>query len=173
MEAPASEYFYTLSILAISFAVASALVTAVRQIAGGSLSQIDIHLLTTFMSAGFVLCIAAMLPSAIGLFHVDEAPLWTIASIAAALATAAVIVRTQWQRRRLAALGLGRQTFIIFAALWLSVAMLGVNAIVLSLQGVALYAGAITLCLATVMWAFVRRIASLGDIEAQRDWHLE
>jgi hypothetical protein len=172
MEAPASEYLYTLSILAISFAVASALVTAVRQIAGGSLSKVDIHLLTTFMAAGFVLCIPAMLPSSLGLFHLDGRPLWTVASGAAALSAAAVIIRTQWQRRTLA-MGLGPQTMIIFAGLWLSVAMLGVNAIVPSLQGVALHAGAITLCLATVMWAFVHRIASLGDIEAQRDWHLE
>jgi hypothetical protein len=173
MEASASDYLFTLSILAISFAVASALVTAVRQIAGGNLSKVDIHLLTTFMAAGFVLCIAAMLPSAIGLFQVGGDFVLTVASIAAALGSAAVIIRTQWERRKLASMGLGPQTMIIFAGLWLSVAMLIVNAIVPSLQGVALYAGAITLCLATVMWAFVRRIASLGDLEAQHDWHLE
>ena len=80
MELPGAEYLFNLSILAVTFATVSALVTVVRQISGGSLTKVDIHLLTTFLSAGFAISIAAILPSLVNLFGLTLQVVWPVVS---------------------------------------------------------------------------------------------
>jgi hypothetical protein len=58
---------------------------------------------------------------------------------------------------------------VTFAGLWLSVLILVANALVPTIQGVGPHAGAVTLALGMVMWAFVRRIGSLGDSKLNQD----
>jgi hypothetical protein len=41
------------------------------------------------------------------------------------------------------------------------------------MQGVGPHAAAVTLSLGTAMWAFVRRIASLGGDKPSEDWDLK
>ena len=172
MELPGSEYLNNLSILAVSFAAVSVLVTVVRQISGGPLSKVDVHLLTTFIAAGFVQCIAAVLPSALALLGLTGRTLWIVASGAAALVYAIAIAWIQWDRSKFSNKGFGPLTLVSFASLWLSVLVFLVNIVVPSIQGVGLYAGAVTLSLGTAMWAFVRRIASLGNHRARGDWDI-
>ena len=172
MELHGAEYLYNLSILAITFATVSALVTIVRQIKGGSLSMVDVHLLTTFMTAGFVQCIAAVLPPAFSLFGLSDRALWTIASGAAALLYAGTIARIQWERSKFSKKGFGPLVLVAFAGLWVSNLILIVNAVVPSVQGIGLYAGAITLSLGPSMWSFVRRIGTLGSHHSHGDWDL-
>ena len=69
--------------------------------------MVDVHLLTTFMSAGFVECIAAVLPPAVNLFGMTDHALWTVASGCAALLYAVTIGRTQWERSKASKQGFG------------------------------------------------------------------
>ena len=172
MELPGADHLYTLSILTITFATLSALVTVVRQIKGGQLSMVDVHLLTTFVSAGFAQCLAAILPSAVALLGLSGRALWGVSSGVAALFFAVVLIRIQWERSRFATLGLGSLVVVAFIGLWVSVLMLIANALVTSIQGVGLHAAAITLSLGTVMWSFVRRLASLASQSSEADWDL-
>ena len=173
MELPGATYLYNLSILAITFAALSVLLTVVRQIIGGKLSGVDIHLVTTFVSAGFGQAIAAVLPPAVDLFGLAGPTLWAVASGTAAILSAAVIGRIQWERSKFATEGPEPLVVVSFVGLWLSVLMLGANALIPAIQGVGLHAAAVTLSLGAVMWAFVRRIASLGGDNAGGDWDLK
>jgi hypothetical protein len=172
MDSAGADHLYTLSILTITFATISALVTIVRQIKGGQLSMVDVHLLTTFVSAGFAQCLAAILPPALGLFGLSGRPLWGMASGASAVLFAAVIARIQWERSKFATLGLGSSAIVAFVGLWFSVLILIFNAIVPSIQGTGPHAAAITVSLGTVMWSFVHRLASLGSQSSDGDWDL-
>ena len=172
MELSGADHLHTLSILTITFATLSVLVAIVRQIKGGQLSMVDVHLLTTFVSAGFAQCLAAILPSAVALLGLSGRALWGVASGVAALLFAAVLIRIQWERRKFATLGLGSLVVVAFVGLWLSVLILIVNALVTSIQGIGLHAAAITLSFGTVMWSFVRRLASLGSQSSDGDWDL-
>jgi hypothetical protein len=172
MELPGAEYLYNLSILAVTFATVSALVTVVRQISGGSLTKVDIHLLTTFLSAGFAISIAAILPSLVNLFGLTLQVVWPVVSGMAAVLFAVLIARIQRERRMFAAMGLAPVSIVAFGGLWISVVILVINAAPTPIQGIAPYAAAITLSLATVMWSFVHRIASLSRGDGRGDWDL-
>jgi cytochrome c oxidase subunit IV len=101
MELPGSTYLFNLSLLAITFAAVSVLVMLVRQTMGGKLSKIDVHLVTTFVSLGFVQAISAVLPPAADLFGLSDRVLWAVASGPAALLLAAVFAHIQWERSKL------------------------------------------------------------------------
>ena len=47
MELPGEVYLFNLSLIAVTFAVVSALVMIMRQTMGGSLSNFDVYLITT------------------------------------------------------------------------------------------------------------------------------
>jgi len=172
MELAGSEYLYNLSLLALTFSALSVLVTVVRQINGGPLSAVDVYLVTTFTSAGFGQCFAAVLPPVVGLFGLTGQALWAVASGIAAILSAAVIARIQWERRKTEMGSLGSSLLVVFVALWLSVLILTVNAFVPAVQGIGLHAAAVTLSLGTVMWSFVRRIACLGGQRPRGEWDL-
>jgi hypothetical protein len=172
MDIPGVEYLYTLSIISVTFASLSALVAAIRQIKGGRLSMADVHFVTGFVSAGFAQSLAAILPPAIGLFSLSDRALWAFASGGAALLFAVVVFRIQSEQHKLATQGLRSSVIAAFVGLWLSVLTLIANAIVPSVQGVGLHAAAITLSVATVMWFFVRLLASLGGESPTGDWDL-
>jgi hypothetical protein len=172
MDTDGAEYLYNLSILAVTFSATSTLVTVVRQIKGGSLSVADVHLLTTFMSAGFVACITAVLPGVFNLIDLSEESVWATSSGLAAVLWVAVLTRVVWERSRLAGQKIAPLVKLGFTAYGLAVLLLIVNAAVPELRGVGSYAAAITLSLGTTMWLFVRRIAILGRHTTREDWDL-
>ena len=63
---------YTMAGLMVTFAGFSALLLAVRQAAGGRLSQIDRYLAKTVLTQLFVLTAGALLPPIIALYDMSE-----------------------------------------------------------------------------------------------------
>ena len=53
---------------------------------------------------------------------------------------------------------------------WITVLLLVANAAVPPLQGAGLFKAALTISLAMIMWAFVRRLASLVGDKPGEDW---
>ncbi len=171
MEPPGFEYLHTVSAISVTFAVTAALLTAVRQIKGGELSPADVHLVTTFMSAGFVACITALLPELFTLLTLSGRNLWVVASIVAALLHAAVIGRVQWERYKLSMHRAPPLVMLGFAGHWVTVLMLASNAVIQA-QGIGLYAAAVTLSLGISMWLFVHRMGTLSRGQSDGDWDL-
>jgi hypothetical protein len=56
-ELPGAIYLFNLSLLAVTFAVVSALVMLVRQTMGGRLTNFDVYLITSYVSFGFVIAL--------------------------------------------------------------------------------------------------------------------
>ena len=173
MELHGSAHVFNLSLLAITFAAVSVLVMLVRQTMGGKLSNVDVHLVTTFVSLGFAQAIIAVLPPAADLLGLGGRPLWAVASGLSALMLAGVFAHIQWERAKFTTGSKNPLVVLAFSLQWLSVLVLLVNAVFPAIQGVGLHAAAVTLSLATAMWAFVRRIASLGGDHAGEDWDLK
>src|SRR5260221_9112892 len=101
MEMPGSTYLFNLSVVAMSFAAVSVLVMLIRQMMGGKLSNFDIHQIASYVGAGFMLTIAALLPSLISSFGFATAQMWALASGFAALLIAASTASVFAQRRRI------------------------------------------------------------------------
>jgi hypothetical protein len=170
MELPGSGYLYNLSLLAVTFASVSALVMLVRQTLGGKLSKFDIFLLRGFISFSLFVAFAAMLPPLAALSDAAAKVLWPLTSGVAAILLAVnlytVIVRRKHATGETAPAGVTIRYFVHGIA----VALLVTNALVPAVQGIALYAAALTLCLGNMMWAFVRRISSLLGEKPSKDW---
>ena len=170
MELPGETYLFNLSLLAVTFAAVSALVMLLRQTMGGKLSNFDIYLIVTYVSLGFVVAVAAVMPALIGLFEPPPSVLWVTASGLAAVLLAAVTGNSVAARRKAATVPMSRAVTTIFAGYWIAALLLAVNAVVPHVQGVGLHASALTLFLVTLMVAFVRRIASLLGDKPGEDW---
>ena len=170
MELPGAGYLYNLSLLAVTFATVSALVMLVRQTLGGKLSNFDIFLIRGFLSFSFFVAFAAILPPLAALSDAAVQVLWpltsTVAAILLGLNLYTIIVRRRKATRKPAPAGVMIRNLVHGMA----IALLVLNALVPAVQGVALYAAALTLCLGNMMWAFVRRITSLLGEKPSRDW---
>jgi hypothetical protein len=136
----------------------------IRQTMGGEISKFDIHLMTTYLSYGFVLAFMALLPPLISLFQPMPRILWTFSSGLAVLLFVPVVASVVFRRRRASSHSAPVAVKASFFAHGFATIVLLVNAVFAPWQGVHLYAAALTFSLAIVIWMFVRRIASLfGD----------
>jgi hypothetical protein len=170
MELPGETYLFNLSLIAVTFAVVSALVMMMRQTMGGKLSNFDIYLTSTYISFGFALAVAAILPPLVSFFELLPPGLWAVSSVLAAVLVAGTLT-TAIHRRRLASSDpLSPGVMASFAIHVLGVILLLVNAAVVPWQGIHLFAVAVTLSIGSVMWAFVRRIASVLGEKPSEDW---
>ena len=171
MDLPGEAYLFNLSILSITVAVVSALVMLVRQTMGGKLSNFDIFLIEAFVSWGFVVAGAAILPPLVSLFDPPPAILWATASGLAAVLLAAVVASIIVTRRRVSSEPMSALNVLTLAGHWHCCSASGMrNALVPQVQGVGLFAAALTLSMGLIMWAFVRRIASLLGETPGEDW---
>lgn len=173
MELHGSTHLFNLSLLAITFAAVSVLVMLVRQTMGGKLSKVDVHLVTTFVSLGFVQSIIAIMPPTIDLLGLSGSALWIVSSGLSSILLAIVWANIQRERAKFTT---GKKSLVVkirFALQWIAVIILATNAFAPVIQGVGLHAAAVTLSLATAMWAFVGRIASLGGDQPHEDWDLD
>ena len=170
MELPGETYLFNFSIIAITVTAVSALVMLLRQVMGGKLSNFDIHLITSYVSLGFVLALDAILPPLVALGDPAPAVLWAIASGLAAAFLAFVIVTLMRRRRRIVGSGSPFLVRVDWTLQWAAILLLVVNAAVPPVQGMLLFASALTLSMATMMWSFVRRIASLLGDKPGEDW---
>ena len=169
----ASSYLQNIAELSVTFAAVTILLPVVRQIKGGRLSGADIHLLTTFMTAGFVASIGALLPGVLELMYLSGTALWMTASGLAAFLQAVALIRIQLERRRLSMDRSPSMVLAGFASYWLAIGILVFNAFAAPFQGAGLHALAVTLCLATAMWLFVRRVGTLRGGRSEEDWNLK
>ena len=170
MEVAGEAYLFNLSLLAVTFAAVSVLVMLIRQTIGGKLSGFDIYLITSYVAHGFVIAICAVLPSLAAGFAPSPAVYWPLSSGAATILLGYNMAQTLLQRVRSADRKLPVFLILAFSLHWLAVASLAANAVVPALRGPALFKGALTLSLAVIMWAFVRRIASLATGRPIDDW---
>jgi hypothetical protein len=170
MEPSGELYFFNLSIIAVSFAVVSALVMLMRHSMGGKLSAFDVYLTATYVSLGLLLAVAAVLPPLVALFGPSSRILWAVSSGVAAVALAAVVIGIIKRRKKASAEPISLAVKSSFGLHGVAVVTLATNAIVESWQGPHLHAAALTLSLASVSWAFVRRIASILGNTAAKDW---
>jgi hypothetical protein len=172
MDPAALGYLQNVAELSVTFAAVTILLPVVRQIKGGRLSAADIHLLMTFMTAGFVTALTALLPGMVGLLTIGGGTLWMIASGGAALLHGVAIVRIQMERRQLSMDRAPSMVIVGFASYWLAIVTFALNALPLPVQGVGPHSLAVTLCLGTSMWLFVRRIGTLRSGRSDEDWNL-
>ena len=173
MELPGSGYLLNLSLVAITFAAISVLVMLVRQTMGGRLSNIDIHLVATYVSVGFTQAIAAMLPPAASLVGLSGRGLWVVASGLAATCIVVVFANILWERSRITKRPMASLINVSYVLQGLVVLLLVANAAVPAIQGMGLYVVAMTFSVAVVMWSFVKRLVSLLGEKPNEDWDLK
>ena len=82
IDTPDEAYLFNLSLMALTFAAVSVLVMLMRQTMGGKLSNFDIHLVTSYVSRGFAIAVAAILPSLVDGFEPPEKMFWPITQAA-------------------------------------------------------------------------------------------
>jgi len=170
MELPGETYLFNLSLISVTFTAVSALVMLMRQTMGGKLSNFDVYLITTYISLGFVLSIIALLPPLISLFQPTPNTLWTTSSSLAVLLFAPVLANAFVLRRKASPQSASFAVKTTFSTHGLAIIVLLVNAVIVPWQGVHLFAAALTLSVANLMWAFTRRIASLFGDKPGEDW---
>ncbi len=170
MEEPGSIYLFNLSLIAMTFTAVTALVMFLRQTMGGKLSNFDIYLITSFISFGFAQSLSAILPPLISLFELPSEAHWALSSGLAAILLGFVAVNVIRLRRTASSEPKSLGVKFSFSLQGLAVIVLIANAVVWPWQGVHLFAAALTLSLAAVMWAFARRIASLFGDKPGEDW---
>jgi hypothetical protein len=170
MELPGETFLFNLSLLAITFSAVSALVMLLRQTMGGKLSKFDVYLVNAYVSHGFVLAIAAILPSLIAQLGFSVVMIWTIASLLAAALIGIKVANTMRQRRAITKGPMPFAMKISFSLIWIAVPILLTNALIPIAQGAGLFELALTISLASVMWSFVRRVSTLLDDHPNEDW---
>jgi hypothetical protein len=170
MELPGETYLFNLSLIAVTFTAVSALVMLMRQTMGGKLSNFDVYLITSYISFGFAVALAAILPPLVSFFELPPFGLWAISSSLAAVLLGSVLMTVVHRRRIVAPEPMALAVISSFSAHGLVVITLLVNAVIQPWQGMHLFAGALTLSVAVIMWTFVRRIASLVGDKPGDDW---
>lgn len=170
MELPGETYLFNLSLIAVTFTAVSALVMLLRQTMGGKLSNFDVYLITSFISFGFAIAISALLPPLASFYDLGTAALWAVSSGLAAIIMGSTVVANIHRRHVVAPEPMSWSVRLSFITNGLSAIILLVNAAVPPWQGIHLFAGALTLSTAAIMWAFVRRIGSLVGDKPGDDW---
>jgi hypothetical protein len=170
MELPGETYLFNLSLIAVTFTAVSALVMLLRQTMGGKLSNFDVYLITSFISFGFAIALAAILPPLAVFFELPHPAFWAVSSGLAAVLMGSTMAANLHRRHIVATEPMSWSVKSSFAANGLGVIIFFINAVVPPWQGIHLYAGALTLSTAGIMWAFVRRIGSLVGDKPGDDW---
>jgi hypothetical protein len=170
MDLPGEAYLYNLSLLAISFSVVSALITLLRQTLGGKLTVFDVYIIKVYVGQGFVIAVAAILPSLISHFGLPLQMVLTIASLCAAILLGAHEIWQLMERKVTAPGRMPTATAFSFVLDGLAILLLLANGLIWTIQQIALLEFALTLSLATIMWIFLRRIATLVGQTSTEDF---
>ena len=170
MELPGETFLFNLSLAAITFSAVSALVTLLRQAMGGKLSNFDVFLLAAYMSDGFALMISSVLPPLIAQSGLPLPWIWSIASFLAAAILGAQLANIMRLRRVATKVPMPSTTKASLTIHWFVVFLLLANASVPAIRGIFVFEASLTVYLATAMWVFVRRVASLQSDRSSDDW---
>lgn len=169
-EIPGTAVLLNLSLLAITFAAVSALVMLVRQTMGGSLSNFDVYLITSYVAFGFAIAVGATLPAVLVLYDLRPTVLWAIASSISSVLLGGVVTGVVTRRHKATSVPMSYGVMFSILMQGLAIAILVVNATIPAIQGSGVYVGALTLSLAIIMWGFVRRVSSLLGDKPGEDW---
>jgi hypothetical protein len=159
MEIKGATLLYTLAGLMITFAGFSALLLALRPAAGAKLSLLDRYLAKTVMTYIFVLTGAALLPTLLALYDLQEKWIWRDSGVL--FAVPMLYLQVTYPRRRRKVVGKGPPpaifaVFVVFGSV-VTLAMLGY--ILAGLQySAAAYITALTIDFFTVAFAFLTAV---------------
>jgi hypothetical protein len=141
----------------MTFAAVSVLVMLIRQTMGCKLSNFDLYLIITYVSLGFAVAAAALLPPLVALFAPTAPVLRAIASGLAAVFMAVATANSMRFRDKAATVHMSGAVRAVFVGYWLSALALLINAVVPPVQSVGVHAAAVTFFLLVLMTAFVPR----------------
>ncbi len=140
----------------ITFAGFSALLFVVRQAAGARLSLLDRYLAKTVMTYIFVLTAAALLPTILALYGVQEKWIWRDSGVLFALPMLSLQVTYPYRRRKVTGEGPPPAIFAVFVVLGSAVTLAMLGYVLLSIQfSAAAYITALTIDFFTVIFGFV------------------
>ena len=134
------------------------------------MSNFDIYLLRTYLAAGFIIAVTAIIPQILALLRVPGELVWMIASPIASLPVMVFAFCNPKRRRNAGLSGMPVAIRIAVSLTWVAAGLLIANAAVPALRDAGLHALALTVFLATMMWAFVRRVGSLMGATPSEDW---
>ena len=156
MEIKGATFLYTLAGLMITFAGFSALLLAVRPLAGAKLSLLDRYLAKTVMTHIFVLTAGALLPAILALYDIHETWIWRISSVLFALPMLSLQVTYPRRRRKVVGEGPPPAIFAVFVVLGAAVTLAMLAYVLAGLPySPAAYITALTIDFFTVIFGFV------------------
>jgi hypothetical protein len=117
MEIKGATFLYTLAGLMITFAGFSALLLALRPLAGAKLSLLDRYLAKTVMTHVFVLTAGALLPALLALYDTQETWIWRVSGVLFALPMLSLQLTYPRRRRRVVGEGPPPAIFAVFVVL--------------------------------------------------------
>jgi hypothetical protein len=156
MEIKGATFLYTLAGLMITFAGFSALLLALRPLAGAKLSLLDRYLAKTVMTHIFVLTAGALLPSLFALYDIQETWIWRGSGVVFALPMLSLQLTYPRRRRKVVGEGPPPAIFAVFVVLGSAVTLAMLGYVLLGLQySAAAYITALTIDFFTVIFGFV------------------
>jgi hypothetical protein len=156
MEIKGATFLYTLAGLMITFAGFSALLLAVRPLAGAKLSLLDRYLAKTVMTHIFVLTAGALLPVLLALYDVQETWIWRSASVFFAVPMLYLQLTYPRRRRKVVGEGPPPAIFAVFVVLGAAVTLAMLVYVLAGLPySPAAYVTALTVDYFTVIYGFV------------------
>ncbi len=156
MEVKGAVLLYTMAGLMITFAGFSALLLAIRQAAGGRLSDLDRFLAKTVLTQLFTLTAGALLPSLIALYDVSESRIWRASAVLFALPMLFLLLSYPHRRRKAVGMGPPPSVFMIFVVFGSAATMAMLVYILYGPQyGAAAYTTALAVNFFTTAFAFV------------------
>jgi hypothetical protein len=142
--------------LMIRFAGFSALLLALRPLAGARLSLLDRYLAKTVMTHIFVLTAGALLPALLALYDVQETWIWRGSAVLFALPMLSLQVTYLRRRRKAVGEGPPPAIFAVFVVLGATVTLAMLGYVLAGLQySAAAYITALTIDFFTVIFGFV------------------
>lgn len=156
MEVKGAVLLYTMAGLMVTFAGFSALLLAIRQAAGGRLSDLDRYLAKTALTQLFVLTAGALLPPLIALYDVSESWIWRASAVLFALPILFLLLSYPHRRRKAVGKGPPPAVLIVFVVFGSAVIVAMLAYVLDGLQySAAAYATALAVNFFTTAFAFV------------------
>ena len=156
MEIKGATLLYTLAGLMITFAGFSALLLALRPLAGARLSLLDRYLAKTVMTHIFVLTAGALLPALFALYDIRETWIWRGSGVLFALPMLSLQVTYPRRRRKVVGEGPPPAIFAVLVVLGSAMTLAMLGYVLAGLQyGAAAYLTALTIDFFTVIFGFV------------------
>src|SRR5690349_24193392 len=110
MELQGSAYLYALATVSITFVGFSALLLVFRQTIGGRMTRYDAFFTLSFVQAGFIVAMGALLPPLLALYGLTDGIVWRASSAVDAALILAFVAAFPVRRRR--ATGSGAPAYV-------------------------------------------------------------